>query len=95
MSALLRSGPGTCRFHYVNGCGAAVHRVRNAVDVFPADERIGRLAGYLLGNTDGTNTVDALVAAEAVLSEADVLTADPDDLRALLAKHPRVAVIPL
>jgi predicted nucleic acid-binding protein len=74
---------------------APIHRVRNAVDVFPTEERTGRLAGALLGATGGTNTVDALVAAEAVLSEADVLTADPHDLPALLAKHPRVAVIPL
>ena len=28
---------------------APVHRVRNAVDVFPTDERMGRLAGTLLG----------------------------------------------
>ena len=74
---------------------APIHRVRNAVDVFPTEERTSRLAGSLLGATGGTNAVDALVAAEAVLSEADVLTTDPDDLRALLAKHPRVAVIPL
>jgi hypothetical protein len=69
--------------------------VRNAVDVFPVGEPTGRLAGCLLENSGGTNTVDALVAAETILSEADVLTADPDDLRALLAKHPRVRVIPL
>jgi predicted nucleic acid-binding protein len=74
---------------------APIHRVRNAVDVFPAGEGTGRLAGSLLGDTDGTNTVDALVAAEAILSEADVLTGDADDLRALLARHPRVGVIPL
>ncbi len=73
---------------------APIHRVRNAVDVFPLDERIGRLAGSLLGGTGGTNTVDALVAAEAVISQADVLTGDPDDLRALLANHPRVKVVP-
>jgi hypothetical protein len=41
------------------------------------------------------NIVDALVAAEAVASEADVLTGDAVDLRALLANHPRVRVIPL
>jgi predicted nucleic acid-binding protein len=74
---------------------APIHRVRNAVDVFPSDERTGRLAGSLLGDTGGTNTVDALVAAEAVLSEADVLTGDADDLRSLLVKHRRVRVIPV
>jgi len=53
------------------------------------------LAGSLLGDTDGTDTLDALVAAEAILSEADVLTGDADGLRGLLARHPRVGVIPL
>lgn len=72
---------------------APIHRVRNAVDVFPTDERIGRLAGSLLGHTGGTNTVDALVAAEAIVARADVLTGDSDDLRALLARYPGVRVI--
>jgi predicted nucleic acid-binding protein len=74
---------------------APILRVRNAVDVFPTDEQTARLAGRLLGQTGGTNTVDALVAAEAVLATADVLTSDADDLRALLATHPAVSVIPL
>ena len=52
---------------------APVHRVRNAVDVFPTDEQTARLAGALLGRTGGNNTVDALVAAEAVIAAADVL----------------------
>ena len=42
------------------------------------------LAETLLGGTGGKNTVDALVAAEAVASQADVLTGDPVDLRRLL-----------
>ena len=74
---------------------APIHRVRNAVDVFPTDERMARLAGVLLGRTGGTNTVDALVAAEAVTATADVLTSDADDLRALLVDHPRVSIISL
>jgi predicted nucleic acid-binding protein len=74
---------------------APLLRVRNAVEVLPTDERTGRVAASLLGNTGGTNTVDALVAAEAVVAQADVLTGDPDDLRTLLLKHPRVRVIPL
>ena len=74
---------------------APVHRVRNAVDVFPADERVGRLAGSLLGRTGGTNAVDAMVAAEAILTRAEILTGDPDDLSALLAPHPTVRVIPV
>jgi predicted nucleic acid-binding protein len=74
---------------------APIHRVRNAVEVFPTGERTGRVAGSLRGSTGGKNTVDALVAAEAVVSQADVLTGDPDDLRRLLAKRPGVRVIPL
>ena len=66
---------------------APIHRVRNAVDVFPTEEPTTRLAGALLGLTGGANTVDALVAA-------GVLTSDADDLRALLAGHPSVTVIP-
>ena len=72
---------------------APIHRVRNAVDVFPADERIGRLAGALLGRTGGTNTVDAMVAAEAIVAGADILSGDTGDLRQLLAEHPRLHVI--
>jgi predicted nucleic acid-binding protein len=74
---------------------APIHRVRNAVDVFPTEEATARLAGELLGRAGGTNTVDALVAAEAVTAAADVLTSDADDLRALLLDQRRVTVIPL
>jgi hypothetical protein len=67
---------------------APIHRVRNAVDVvFPADERMARLAGTLLGRTGGSNTVDALVGAEAATVGADVLPGDPDELCALLVGH--------
>lgn len=74
---------------------APIHRVRNAVDVFPTAETTARLAGALLGRTGGTNTVDALVAAEAVTAAGDVLTADADDLRALLGDQRSVTVISL
>lgn len=83
LAEILRGGPRD----------APIHRVRNTIDVFPADEQVGWLAGALLGKTGGTNTVDALVAAEAVLARADVVTADAEDLRALLAGHPEVGVI--
>ena len=72
---------------------APVHRVLKAVSVFPTEGRVGRMAGALLGRTGGTNLVDALVAAEAVVLEADVLTGDPDDLGRLLADHPGVSVM--
>jgi hypothetical protein len=85
LAETLRGGPGD----------APIYRVRNAVDVFPTEEPTARLAGALLGRAGGTNTVDALVGAEAVTAAADVLTSDADDLRALLARHPSVTVIPL
>ncbi|MBI4815072.1 MAG: hypothetical protein HY791_02365 [Deltaproteobacteria bacterium] len=74
---------------------APVHRVLRAVGVFPTSEHVGRLAGSLLGETKAENTVDALVAAEAVLSSSDVLTGDVDDLQRLLAGHRGVSVIPI
>lgn len=85
LAEILRGGPRD----------APIHRVRNTVDVFSADEQVGRLAGDLLGRTGGTNTVDAMVVAEAVTASADVLTGDAEDLRALLAEHSDVQVIAL
>ena len=74
---------------------APIHRVRSAVDVFPAEESTARLAGALLGKTGGTNTVDALVAAEAITTGGDVLTSDVEDFQELLADYPSVTLIPL
>jgi predicted nucleic acid-binding protein len=85
LAEILRGGPRD----------APIFRVRKAVDVVAADEQIGRLAGTLLGRTGGANTVDALVAAEALTARADVLTGDPHDLRLLLAEHPAVRVLSL
>jgi predicted nucleic acid-binding protein len=72
---------------------APVHRVRAAVDVFPQTEAVARAAGALLGRTKGKNTVDALVAAEAIAVGADLVTSDPTDMRALLAGHPDVVIL--
>ncbi len=74
---------------------APILRIRNAVDVFPTEEGTARLAGFLLGRTGGANTVDALIAAEAVLAGGDVLTGDAVDLDALLARHKAVSVLRL
>ncbi len=64
---------------------AGVHRVLNAVsDSLPIDEPIGRRAGALLGRSDRSDTVDAIVVAEAIESGgAGILTGDPLDLTAL------------
>ncbi len=72
---------------------APILRIRNAVDVFPAGEDMARLAGSLLGRTGGSNTVDALVAAEAVAAGGDVLTGDAGDLTALLSRHKEVSIL--
>lgn len=72
---------------------APVHRVLKAAFVSATQERIGRLAGALLGRAGGTNVVDALVAAEAVSEQADVITGDVADLSSLLASHPEVTII--
>ena len=64
---------------------AGVHRVLNAVsDSLPIDEAIGRRAGALLGRAARSDTVDAIVVAEAIESGgAGILTGDPIDLTAL------------
>jgi predicted nucleic acid-binding protein len=64
---------------------ASVHRVLNAVsDSLPIDERIGRRAGALLGRADRSDTVDAIVVAEAIeAGKAGILTGEPADLTAL------------
>jgi predicted nucleic acid-binding protein len=68
-----------------NARDADVHRVLNAVsDSLPIDETIGRRAGALLGRADRSDTVDAIVVAEAIESGgAGILTGDPADLTAL------------
>lgn len=72
---------------------APIYRVRNAVDVFPPTETTARIAGGLLGRTGGSNTVDALVAAEAIEAGADVLTGDPEDIGQLLSQHLHLSVM--
>jgi predicted nucleic acid-binding protein len=72
---------------------APVHRVRNAVDVFPTTEAIAKVAAGLLGKTGGKNTADALVAAEALASHADLVTSDPEDMKDLLRGRHAVRVV--
>jgi predicted nucleic acid-binding protein len=72
---------------------APVHRVLKAVDVVATTPATGRTAGSLLGRTGGSNTADALVAAEVLESAATtLLTSDPNDLTALLAGQPQLTV---
>jgi predicted nucleic acid-binding protein len=72
---------------------APVNRVLKAVGTAPTAPATGRDAGQLLGRTGGSNTADALVAAEAlVIPGSTILTSAPDDLRALLADQPSTQV---
>ncbi|MDP9332724.1 MAG: PIN domain-containing protein [Actinomycetota bacterium] len=73
---------------------AEVHRVLNAASAsLPIDEAIGRRAGSLLGRTDRSDTVDAIVVAEAIESGgAGILTGDPVDLTALANRERTVTI---
>ncbi len=73
---------------------APVHRVLNAVsDSVPIDEAIGRRAGALLGRANRSDTVDAIVVAEAIeAGGARILTGDPIDLSTLADGEPSVAI---
>jgi predicted nucleic acid-binding protein len=76
---------------------AEVHRVLNAVShSLPIDEAVGRRAGSLLGRANRSDTVDAIVVAEAIESGgAGILTGDPVDLTALAKGEPSVTIHPL
>jgi predicted nucleic acid-binding protein len=76
---------------------AGVHRVLNAVSAsLPIDELIGRRAGSLLGRAHPSDTVDAIVVAEAIESGgAGILTGDPVDLTALSNGESSITIHPL
>ena len=73
---------------------AAVHRVLNAVsDALPIDEMVGQRAGALLGRAGRSDTVDAIVVAEAIeAGGAEILTGDATDLTALANGEPSVTI---
>jgi predicted nucleic acid-binding protein len=73
---------------------AAVHRVINAVsDSVPIDETVGRRAGALLGRAGRSDTVDAIVVAEAIgAGGAEILTGDAVDLTALANRERSVTI---
>jgi predicted nucleic acid-binding protein len=76
---------------------ASVHRVLNNVGRIESSRpEIGRVAGALLGRSRRTDTVDAMVVAEAVIrGGGQVLTSDPNDLGLLAASEPAVTVHPV
>ena len=64
---------------------APVHRVLKTIGKVPhATERVGRLAGHLLGEARSSSTIDALVVAQTIESGGGtILTGDPSDLEIL------------
>lgn len=75
---------------------ARVNRVLKSVAVPPTTEVVGRTAGRLLARAESSATAYALVVAEAVVGGGGrILTADPDDLGALVTEHPEVLIQPL
>lgn len=72
---------------------ARFDRVLNAVDAaLPTTEAVARLAGELQAAAGTSDAVDAIVAAEALLSvPAVIMTSDGTDLRRLVAADPRGA----
>lgn len=65
-----------------HGRQAPVARLLAGAEVVPVDDGLGRRAGMLLAASGGSDAVDAAVMALARDGD-DILTSDPDDLRAL------------
>ncbi len=76
---------------------AATNLVLHRLEPHPVlDEPTARRAGALLATSGTSNTVDALIAAEAARrAPCALLTGDPDDLRQLLQLEPAVRVEPI
>jgi hypothetical protein len=66
-----------------------VDRVIRLVDaLLPTSARVARLAGELQAKTQTTDVVDAIVAAEALLSVPSlIMTSDPHDLARLIEEE--------
>ena len=81
---------------------AGINRVAKAAEVWSADEPLARRAGRLLAKASSDTTIDALVAATALVvrdrhepTRCLLLTSDPKDLSDLLADEPGVRVVPM
>ena len=64
---------------------AQMRRLLRGCDVVPFGEADAHAAGALLGRTRTKDVVDASVAVVAIRHEADVVSADADDIRRLLS----------
>lgn len=65
-----------------HGRQVPVARMLAGVDVAPVDDGLGRRAGMLLARSGQQDAIDATVICLAADGD-DILTSDPDDLRAL------------
>jgi len=76
---------------------AMVDRVVKAVDaLLPTSADVARRAGELLARSGMIDAVDAIVAAEALMSApALILTSDPEDLARLVEHQPEARDIRL
>lgn len=73
---------------------APVNRILKAFGPIPeTTEKHGRVAGDLLGTARSTDTIDALVVAQALVAGgAHILTGDREDLGRLAAPHPEIRI---
>lgn len=74
---------------------AGVDRVVKAVDaLLPTSSQVARRAGELLGHSGTSDAVDAIVAAEALLSAPSlVLTSDARDIMLLIEGQPEASAV--
>jgi hypothetical protein len=76
------------------GRQANLARLLKSVDVIAVDERLGKLAGVLLGRTESNDAVDAGVVAAAQTGDR-IITSDAGDIHPLVSASGRsIFVIP-
>lgn len=67
---------------------ANLARALDGCDLEVLDIELAKVAGVLCGRAGTSDPVDALVVASAARRGDDIITTDPDDLRALAAVAP-------
>lgn len=78
-----------------HGRQAGLARLLAGVDVVPLDDQLGRRAGALLGRSGTADVIDAAIVMLADDGD-EILTTDPDDLRALaVAAGCAIDIVPL
>lgn len=75
------------------GGNANLARALHGCDLESLDVDLAKAAGILCGRAGTSDPVDALVVASAARRGDDIITTDPDDLRALAAVAPGVGRI--